>query len=158
MKVNDAISGGFFILFAGLIFYLTKDFRIMPGQNYGAAFFPRTIAVLMALMGAVLVFQGLRTRAGPWVEALDWVRSPRHVGNFVIVLAVLVFYILFSGWLGFPIAGFAGLLVLLLWLRGPAHWLQAIVVALLTVIAIQYFFGEVLRVPLPWGLLQRWAW
>lgn len=158
MKVNDAISGGIFILFAGLIFYLTRDFRIMPGQNYGAAFFPRTIAVLMALMGTILVVQGLRSRAGPWVEALDWLRSPRHIGNFIVVLLALIFYILFSGRLGFPIAGFLSLLVLILWLRGPAHWLQAIIVTLVTVIAIQYFFGEVLRVPLPWGLLQGWAW
>lgn len=158
MRVNDAISGGFFILVAALIFYFTKDFRIMPGQNYGAAFFPRTIAVLMALMGAILVVQGLRARSGPWIEALDWVRSPRHVGNFAIVIAVLVFYILFSGRLGFPIAGGLSLLVLLLWLRGPAHWVQAIIVTLIMVVVIQYFFGEVLRVPLPWGPLQRWAW
>ena len=159
MKVSDALSGAFFVLFAGLIFYLTRDFRQMPGQDYGASFFPRVIAGCMGLLGAVLVVRGLRERARvPWVQSLDWLRSPRHLGNLVLVVAVLVFYILFSDRLGFPLAGFVSLLVLILWLRGPAHWLQAVTVSVVCVVGMQYFFGEMLRVPLPWGLLQPVAW
>ncbi len=159
MKVNDAISGVFFILFAGLIFYLTKDFRLMPGQNYGASFFPRTIASAMGLLGLVMVFQGVRDRgAAPWVQALDWVASPRHVANFSLVIVVLIFYILFSDWLGFLIAGFVSILSLLIWLRGPQYWLKSLMLSVICVIALQYFFGEVLRVPLPWGILQEYRW
>ena len=111
----------------------------------------------MAGLGLLLVVRGLRA-GGPWAASFDWMASPRHIGNFAIVIAVLVAYILFSGTIGFPLAGFAGLLVLILWLRGPAHWLQAIVVSAVCVAGMMYFFGEVLRVPLPWGLLQGVAW
>src|SRR5690606_2150167 len=95
VKVNNAISGGFFILLAGLVFYLTKDFRQMPGQNYGAAFFPRTIASAMALLGLILVIQTFASRVRePLVVMGDWVRSPRHIANFALIVAVLLFYIL----------------------------------------------------------------
>lgn len=155
MKVSDAVSGGFFLLFAGLIFYLTKDFRIMPGQNYGAAFFPRTIATVMAFLGAILIVRGLRAReGGPHVRALDWMGAPRLVANFALVIAALLFYIFASDTLGFLITGFVCLMALLLWLRGPSHWIQALVASLLCVIGMHFFFGQVLRVPLPPGVLE----
>ena len=92
MKVNDAISGLFFILFGMLIFYLTRDFPIMPGQKYGADLFPRLIGFFMGLGGAALIVRGVRTRDGaPWVTVMDWVASPRHVMNFFLVIAVLIF-------------------------------------------------------------------
>jgi putative tricarboxylic transport membrane protein len=157
VRFSDAISGGFFLLLAGTVFWLTRDLRMMPGQNYGAAFFPRTIASAMALFGTILLVRGLRT-AGPWAEFPDWVRSPRHVANFALVVGVLVFYILASTRLGFPLTGFVSLMVLLLWLRGLRHWVEAVVVSVGCVIAIQFLFGDLLRVPLPWGVLQPVAW
>lgn len=131
----------------------------MPGQNYGASFFPRTIATAMGLLGLLLVVQGIRNRDGkPLVQMLDWTSSPRHMANFAIVIGALIFYILFSDQLGFLITGFICLLSLLLWLRGPAHWLGSLALSIVSVIALQFFFGQFLRVPLPWGLLQEYAW
>ena len=158
MKVNDAISGGFFILLASAIFYFTNDFRVMPGQNYGAAFFPRTIATIMGLLGLALVVQGLKSRTEPWIQALDWVRSPRHIANFALIVGVLIFYIVASNTLGFLITGFICLFALLIWLRGPAHWLASLLTTIGFVLLLQFFFGQFLRVPLPWGLLQDYAW
>lgn len=158
MKVNDAISGAVFVAVAGLIFVFTSHFRTMPGQDYGAAFFPRTIAVVMALLGAALIVKGIRERdGGPWVQTLEWMHSPRHIANFALVLAVLVFYILVSDSLGFAITAFVTLYVLLLWLRGPRFWLSSAVISLASMIAIQQFFGQFLRVPLPWGILETFA-
>lgn len=159
MKVNDAISGAFFVALAGLIFAFTAHFRSMPGQDYGAGFFPRTIAVVMAILGVSLIVTGLRNRAGrPWAETFEWMRSPRHAANFALVLAALVFYILVSDSLGFAITGFLTLYVLLLWLRGPRFWLSSAVISVASIVVIQQFFGEFLRVPLPWGILEAYAW
>jgi len=159
VKVNDAISGALFVAVAGLIFLFTSHFRSMPGQDYGAAFFPRTIAVLMALLGAALIAKGIRQhRASPWVETLEWMHSPRHVANILLVLAVLVFYILVSDKLGFAITAFISLYALLLWLRGLQFWLSSAAITLASTIVIQQFFGQFLRVPLPWGILEAYAW
>ena len=114
MKVNDAISGIFFILFGFLVFYLTRDFPIMPGQKYGAALFPRLIGFFMGAGGVALIFRGIRMRNGaPWVTVMDWISSPRHLASFFLVIGVLIFYIMISDLLGFIPTGFICLLVLL---------------------------------------------
>ena len=159
MKVNDAISGFFFVLFGMLIFYLTRDFPIMPGQKYGADLFPRLIAFFMGLGGIALIIRGVRTRnETPWVTVMDWVSSPRHLTNFFLVIAVLIFYILISDLLGFIPTAFICLMTLMLWLRGPVYWRSSVVISIISVMVIQQFFGEFLRVPLPWGIVPIFGW
>lgn len=159
MKVNDAISGIFFILFGLLIFYLTRDFPILQGQKYGAALFPRLIGFFMGVGGVALIFRGVRMRDGaPLVTVMDWVSSPRHLASFFLVIFVLVFYILVSDVLGFIPTAFICLFVLLNWLRGISTWLSSAGISILAVIVIQQFFGEFLRVPLPWGIVPIFGW
>jgi putative tricarboxylic transport membrane protein len=160
MKFNDAVIGAFFILFGALLFYMTRDFPILTGQDYGARLFPRVIGALMALSGAMLIPHGLRMHrdGAPWAEALEWIRSPRAVASFLLVIAILIFYIQVSDRLGFLITGFVSLFVLLVWLRGLSTALSSALISLATVLVIQAFFGQMLRVPLPWGVLQNYAW
>ncbi len=159
MKVNDAISGIFFILFGFLVFYLTRDFPIMPGQKYGAALFPRLIGFFMAAGGFALIIRGVRNRnEAPWVTVMDWISSSRHLASFFLVIAVLIFYIVVSDFLGFIPTSFICLMVLLAWLRGISSWLSSALISILATIVIQQFFGEFLRVPLPWGIVPIFGW
>ena len=159
MKVNDAISGVVLILLSALVYWLTWDFPGMPGQPYGPALFPRLIAVLMALAGLGLIVSGLRKRdESPAVMLPAWMRSPWHAASLLAVILAVVFYIMASTTLGFVLTGFAILAVLFLLLRGRAHLVSSLAIAAVTVIAIQQFFGDFLRVPLPWGVLQPIAW
>ena len=159
MKVNDAISGALFIVLAGLIFFFTRDFGKLPGQDYGAAFFPRTIATIMIVLGASLVVSGIAERDGkPWAQAFDWMHSPRHVANFLLVVVALVFYILVSDDLGFAITATITLFALLFWLRGSARWQSSLIISIVAMVGMQAFFGQFLRVPLPWGVLEAYAW
>ena len=159
MKVNDAISGIFFILLGLLVFYLTRDFPIMPGQKYGAALFPRLVGSCMGIGGAALIFRGFRMRDEvPWVTVLDWISSPRHLVSFFLVVGALIFYILISDTLGFIPTATICLMVLLVWLRGASTWLSSALISILTTLVIQQFFGEFLRVPLPWGIVPIFGW
>jgi putative tricarboxylic transport membrane protein len=159
VRFNDAISGVFFVLFGIVLFVITRNFPTMPGQHYGADLFPRLIGSFMIGGGGVLIHKGLRqAHAVPWVSALDWMRSPRHVSNFILVIAVMIFYIVASDPLGFFLTGGISLFVLMAWLRGFPCWRSSLVIALLSTIVIQLFFGKLLRVPLPWGILQNYAW
>ena len=159
MKVNDAISGSGFLLLSALVYYLTWDFPGMPGQPYGPALFPRLIAVLMALSGLGLILSGLRRRAdAPAILLPEWVRSPRHVASLLGVILAVVFYILASKPLGFVLTAFTVLTVLFLLQRGRAHVWSSLAIAAVSTIAIQQFFGDLLRVPLPWGVLRPIAW
>ena len=183
MKFNDAVTGIFFILFGGLLFYVTRNFPPMPGQAYGPDLFPRVIGAAMVFAGALLTVKGLRDRrnrksdvsdlrrenifgsrvdptsgGGAWAVPLEWMHNPRATSNFVLIVGVLVFYILASDRLGFLITGFLCLLVLLVWLRGFSTWASSGVIALASALVIQMFFSQMLRVPLPWGVLQAYAW
>lgn len=154
MKINDAIIGvALIVLGLGILWHI-QGYPEMPGQKYGPAWFPGIAAAGIAICGAGLVFQGLRGRA-PWITFDDWMRHARPVAGFLSVIAGLAFYVVASGPLGFHITS---VLLLLAWLRIlGARWALTIPVAILAPILIHLAFYKVLRIPLPWGVLERWA-
>ena len=126
----------------------------MPGQQYGPAWFPGLIAAGLALCGACLIFLGLRARA-PWVVVPAWMRRRRPVAGVLAVLGGLVAYILLADRIGFHLTALA---LLLLWMRVlGASWRATLPVAVVATIAIHLAFYKLLRVPLPWGVLERMA-
>ena len=85
----------------------------------------------------------------------DWVRRPRSRAGVAAVLAGLVFYILLADRLGFHATG---ILLLAFWMRVlGASWRVTIPVAVIATLAMHFAFYKGLRVPLPWGLLEQWA-
>lgn len=161
MKLNDAVWGALVLLLGMAILVAIRNFPTIPGQQYGPALFPGVIALGLLVCGASLVYKGLATRAphaGGWRFAAsdDWVRSPRHVLAFAIVIGVNVLYIALADWLGFIIASvlYLGALFAAFGVRARLVVPLAIVVTL----AIHYAFYKLLRVPLPWGLLKGVAW
>lgn len=159
MKVNDAVPGTILIVFGAGVFQQTFGFPPMPGQDYGSRLFPQVIAILMALCGLLLIAKGIRTRhEGPVLVLSDWMRSPAHLLNFLLLIALLLFYIFVAQSLGFILTAFIILAVLLVRLRGPAHLASSVIIAALTSVIMQLFFGQLLRVPLPWGILPPLSW
>lgn len=158
MKFNDAVSGVFFILFGLLLFYLTRDFPTMPGQDHGPDLFPRMVGVGMMVSGVLLILKGLRLRHQQvWFSALEWTHTPRLIGNFAMIVGVVIFYIVVSDDLGFLLTALTCMFVMLTWLRGVAFWKSSGLISLAAVLAMNLFFGQFLRVPLPWGIFQAYA-
>jgi len=155
VKLNDAVVGAFLIALAAAILVHIQSYPLIPGQNYGTALFPGVIAVGFALTGIVLVVRGLRERS-PLVSVAPWLRSPRLTANFLAICAVLVFYVLAADALGFLLAGAICLLALFLKFGVPP--VRAVVIALVATLLIHTLFYKLLRVPLPWGILERFAW
>jgi len=75
---------------------------------------------------------------------------------FAVVLAVNVFYVLFATPLGFIPTAFVYLVALFLVL-GVRRTL-VVPLALAVTLVIHYAFYKLLKVPLPWGILERFAW
>ena len=126
----------------------------MPGQKFGPAWFPGLIAVGLGACGAGLVFSGLRTRAS-WIQLPEWVRRPRTSAAVLAVLGGLLFYIVAVDKLGFHLAA---IVLVAAWVRVlGASWRVTAAVALLAPIILHLAFYKGLRVPLPWGLLEQWA-
>jgi putative tricarboxylic transport membrane protein len=71
------------------------------------------------------------------------------------VLGGLVFYILAADALGFHIVGTA---LLVFWMRVlGTSWRAAAAVAVIGTVAIHLAFYKALRIPLPWGVLEPYA-
>jgi len=67
----------------------------------------------------------------------------------------LLFYVLAADWLGFYLTA---LVIQLAWMRLlGASWRLTIPVALIATVAIHLSFYKLLRIPLPWGLFERYA-
>jgi len=126
----------------------------MPGQRFGPAWFPGLIAIGLGTCGLLLIFAGLRRR-GPWLVVPDWMFRRRPALGVAAVVGGLVFYILAADRLGFHITGIA---LLGSWIRIlGASWRMAAAVAVIGTVAIHLAFYKALRIPLPWGLLEQYA-
>ena len=155
MKFNDALIGAALFILAVAIGIHIQGFPAMPGQKFGAALFPGLIAAGLLVCGAMLILRGVRgLRSGDRLVVLvPWMRMPQQVANFVLVCALLLFYIFASNALGFIPSGFIILMALPGAIAGIC-WMLAVVATLI----IHALFYKLLRVPLPWGVLQGVAW
>ena len=157
MKLNDAVWGALLLLLSAALLVHVQSFPKIPGQQVGPALFPGLIAVGLAVCAVLLVIKGLAARRSvddpePWVELDDWTSEARYVIAFVITIGVNVFYILAVDWLGFLIVGTIYLSVLFAVYGVTLKWVVPI--AIVVTLVIHYAFYKLLKVPLPWGLLQ----
>jgi putative tricarboxylic transport membrane protein len=155
MKVSDVVSGAIFMALAVFIFAYARTLPPMPGQQYGASAFPTVIAA--GLFGFSLILAGRAwstQRAGTtWVALAPWARDQRTLANFFLALALIALYVSTSERIGF--IGLSIFILLVMFRRQRVAWRQAALIAVGTTIAIQFAFANLLRVPLPRGLLNE---
>ncbi len=157
MKIHDALGGAGLAALGAVVLWHIQGFPSMPGQKFGPAWFPGLIAIGLIACGAVLVSQGVRgqARAGPWIALPDWTRRVRPRTGVTAVIGGLLLYVLAADTLGFHIAGLA---LLTLWMRVlGASWRTTLAVAAIATVVIHLAFYKLLRIPLPWGILERFA-
>ena len=156
MKFNDAVFGAVLLLLGLAVLVHVPSFPTIPGQNVGPALFPGLIAGGLVACALMLIVNGIRHRATePWIDTGDWMRSRRHIGAFFVTIGAVVAYIVLADKLGFLIVG--PLVLLALFLAYGVRPVTAIIVAIAVTLVIHYAFYKLLRVPLPWGVLTRFA-
>ncbi len=144
MKINDALTGAALLGLAAVILWHIQGFPAMPGQRFGPAWFPGLLAIGLGACGAGLVFFGVRQRSA-WLALPGWMHRPRPALGVGAVVGGLLFYVLAADALGFHLVA---VLLLALWTR---------VLALIAPLVIHLAFYKLLRIPLPWGVLERFA-
>jgi putative tricarboxylic transport membrane protein len=89
------------------------------------------------------------------LELPAWIRSARPVVGVASVVAGLLFYVLAADKLGFYLTA---LLIQVVWMRVlGASWRLTLPVALIATVVIHLSFYKLLRIPLPWGIFERFA-
>jgi len=155
MRIHDSLIGSVLLLLALAVLWSLQAFPEPIGQPYGAALFPGLIAAGLAVCALALIVQGMRSGQA-WIDVGAGLRATRHRRSFLVVIGALVFYILCAEVLGFVLCGTL-MLVALLWVFAVrARWLVPI--AITATLTIHTAFYKLLKVPLPWGVLENWAW
>lgn len=152
MRFNDTLVGAAFILLSAVMIALTFSFPSFPGQNYGPSLFPRILAGGMILCSLVLIIRDRREVQAPWLKLAAWTREPRKILSFALMLGAMLFYIFASDALGFIPCAFAIQIVLFLWFG--VRPVTAVIVAIAMTLLVNWFFGSMMLVPLPRGILD----
>ena len=156
MKINDAVFGALLLALGVGILWHVQSFPKIPGQDVGPGLFPGTIAAALIACAILLIRGGVRDRAGrPWIELLPWVASRRHAWAFVSLVGTAIALILLSNSVGFLIV--APLALVAMFIAFGVRAVTAVVIAVVGTAVIWYAFYKLLRVPLPWGVLERFA-
>lgn len=150
MKLSDTVWGALLLALSLAVLWNIQGFPRIPGQNIGPAAFPGLLAVIMAGCAVALMVRGFRAGNARLVFG-DWIRSRHHAGNFLLTVAVLLFYILAAEKLGFLVT--AALILIAMFLKLGVRLKVALPVAIGTVFFIHIVFYKLLRVTLPWGVL-----
>ncbi|NYT77966.1 tripartite tricarboxylate transporter TctB family protein [Alcaligenaceae bacterium] len=158
MKFDDALIGVVLGIFSVIVFAVALTFPVIPGQHFGASLFPVLISSGLFICAVMLVVQGSRKRAVSRASLVraSWLRDRRAVLRFLLVPASLVFYFELGSTLGFLLCAF--MILCVLFRVFGVTWLRTFVVAFVSVMIIHVMFYSVLKVPLPWGLLEPMAW
>ncbi|MGE0313634.1 MAG: tripartite tricarboxylate transporter TctB family protein [Lautropia sp.] len=157
MKLHDSVIGVLLLAVAAFALWQVRGFPPVPGQPYGAALFPGLAAGALAVCALVLIVKGLRGTRSAMIPAggASGVGAMR-VPPLLATVGAIGFYILAADWLGFVVTGSIILAVLMAAYGVP--WRRLVPVALVATLLIHTGFYRLLKVPLPWGVLQPIAW
>lgn len=149
MARSEALLG---LGFAALGALMLQQGLTMPAVAHievGPGLFPSIVGGLMVVMGL-----GLAMRAAVSVAAADPpALAPARPLLFSAYLAAPLVYLALTPWLGFIVTAMS--VVAILAHLGGASLARTALLATATAILVHLLFGQVMRVPLPYGIGER---
>ena len=156
MRLSDTMLGVLLVVFGLVVGLYAQSFPDIPGQKYGAAVFPVSIAFGFFVCGLVMVVHGLRSAPAPLITRSEWTRKPGALLAVAVTIACILAYVFFARTLGFIPMAVAILMVLFRMLDVP--WVKAAAYAIGAALVCDFVFRTLLLVPLPFGLMPRLPW
>lgn len=153
MRVNDLVMGVVMALIGAITVWGSRDFPAMPRQEFGAGTFPTLIGGLLMLLGALLALRAWR-RGDLGFTWQGEASASRVFLCLAAVVAAVVGYLLLAPLLGFPVVAWLVTTLMIGWLS-DGRWGLAVLVGGVATLLIWLAFVELLRVPLPLGVLER---
>ncbi|MBL8587328.1 MAG: tripartite tricarboxylate transporter TctB family protein [Methylobacteriaceae bacterium] len=155
MRFDDRLAALLFLALGATLIAATLNFPAFPGQKYGPALFPRILGAGLIVCALALFVRAQRAAASgaPLLRIDPALKDPRRIGGLLLVVGANVFYLLAAERLGFIPTAFLLLLALMAWFG--VRPLTNLAVALVMTAAVHWFFGTLMRVPLPRGLFMQ---
>jgi hypothetical protein len=152
--MNKERAGSLIFLFFG-IYGLILSLRLPLGnwREPGPGFLPLGLSILLCVSGGLWLMMGAKYRKEEIQRKMVW----RELGRKLItpgkILGVTTVYAIFLERAGYPLASFLYIFVLFYWISQVRIGI-AFLLAILIGGGSWYFFGHILGVPLPQGILN----
>jgi len=146
-KEDIGIGVGLIILSIWLFWYVGR-YKPVEIYIYGPDFFPRILAVMMAIFGLSLIINALLGNSLKMGDRID----PKGFIRLLISIAICVSYIFLMKILGFAAATFVFLFILMTFLKQKGIFIR-LFSSMATSIIVWAIFRYFLIIPLPEGWL-----
>jgi hypothetical protein len=146
-REDIGIGMGLLILSTWLFWYVGR-YRVKEIYGYGPDFFPRVLAVMMAIFGLSLIVNALLGNSLRMGDRID----PKGFVRMLISIAICIGYLFLTNILGFATATFVFLFALMTFLRQKGIFVR-LFSSLATAILVWSIFRYFLIIPMPEGLL-----
>jgi putative tricarboxylic transport membrane protein len=153
--LRDVVAGAALITIAIAMIWGAQGFPQIRAVAFGPDLFPKIIAGGLILSGLGIGLSAVRDRLAV-SPADDTSPAPFAVLPFLAVLAIVAGFALLLPVLGFHVTAALALLASVRVFGGG--WTLALIMALIAPVVLHYIFYSLMRVVLPWGILQNWAW
>jgi len=148
MKRQDIGVGVGLLLLSTWLFWYVGRYKGKEIYGYGPDFFPRVLAVMMAILAVGLILQARAGHSLKMGERID----PKGFVRMLICIAICIGYLFLTTLLGFAAATFVFLFTLMTFLRQKGM-LVRILSSVATSLTVWAIFRYFLIIPLPEGLL-----
>jgi len=154
LKISDLGSGLAIASLGAVIFAQSRSFPAAGGVPVGPSFYPGLIGCVLFACGLVLAIGSIRRKtAWPIAEIPEWMAKPKSVVAVIAIAAAIVAYALLSTTLGFLATSL--LVTTALLLAFGVNWLTSLGAALCLSVVLHVVFAILMRVPLPYGFIER---
>jgi putative tricarboxylic transport membrane protein len=154
MKFSDVINGTLVMIAGIAIFLEARTFPAVPGQRFGASFFPSVVGGVLAFAGLALALSAvLRGEYKPYATAPEWIQSRKKLFSFILIILSVLFYIFAVEYIGFIVTIILIVFGLQVWLG--AGKVRSMLVAIGSSLVFYMIFSVLLRVPLQSGIVER---
>jgi putative tricarboxylic transport membrane protein len=148
----DFITGGGVIAFAIFVLAYSASFPAAKGTDLGPSLFPRVIASILLLLGALVLYRAARVRSGAQVQSGEAevdsvITTAAGMRNVLVTIVAVVAYILVVDALGFIPTTIVFLFVLMK--TYGLTMLKSILFSCLITGFVYVLFAMLLRVVLP---------
>ena len=148
MKKEDIGIGVGLIILSIWLFWYVGRYKPVEIYIYGPDFFPRILAVMMAIFGLSLIINALLGNSLKMGDRID----PKGFIRLLISIAICVSYIFLMKILGFAAATFVFLFILMTFLKQKGIFIR-LFSSMATSIIVWAIFRYFLIIPLPEGWL-----
>ena len=132
-----------FILFSGMLLYLSFSYPYSTKFGIGPGFFPRWVSLIALIVGMLYMISTLNKNKVTFGEAIP---NRTVLINVLTVIAAIIFFILAAPWIGFNLA--AAILLFSIFIR-EYPWRKAALYSVAVSLVVFLIFYVGFSVPLP---------